>query len=405
MKRSLPPILCTGFPAWEGDYQKSTVQLMRAMAEHQDVLYVEFPFSWKDVWQGWKTGKKPHKRILGLEPRLRKMETEGSGTLHILTLPPIFPVNGLSEGNLYEKIAEYNAIKSARSINKALKSLGFTSPLLINAFNPFLGVYLHGKLPVSAEYYYCYDQIGAAKWTNKHGPRLEKRYLKQVDGLITSSQPLLDEKLADDQAGIVVKNGVNLQIFEQAFLPDPGNIGGTVLGYLGSIDDRLDLEMLFNVLDQWEDARLLMVGRIMEPEIEARLRAHPRVEVTGAQQPESLPQWVKRMDIGLIPFVTNEFTKYIYPLKINEYLAAGLPVVSTSFSDLSDFEEVIYRGDTPESFLAACQQAVKEDVRESRFQRQEFARTHRWEARAEQLTNWLINQSDEMSGEDKINLA
>lgn len=392
MKKSLPPILCTGFPAWEGDYQKSTVQLMRAIAEHQDVLYVEFPFSWKDVWQGWRSGKKPYQRILGLEPRLRKMETQGNGTLHILTLPPIFPVNGLSVGNLYEKIAEYNAIKSARSINKALKSLGYESPVLLNAFNPFLGVYLHGKLEVSAEYYYCYDQIGAAKWANKHGPRLEKRYLTMVDGLITSSQPLLDEKLTEKQAGIVVKNGVNLQIFEQAFLPDPGNIGGTTLGYLGSIDDRLDLEMLFDVLTQWEEAKLLMVGRIMEPEIEARLRAHPRVEITGAQQPETLPQWVKRMDIGLIPFVTNEFTKYIYPLKINEYLAAGLPVVSTSFSDLNDFEEVIYRGNTSESFLVACQQAVKEDSRESRLKRQDFARTHRWEARATQLLDWLQKQ-------------
>lgn len=395
MKRSLPPILCTGFPAWEGDYQKSTVQLMRAVAEHQDVLYVEFPFSWKDVWQGYKTGKKPYKRILGLEPRLRKMESQGQGNLHILTLPPIFPTNGLSEGALYDRVAEFNAVKSARAIRKALKSLGYSQPILLNAFNPFLGVYLHGKLEVAAEYYYCYDQIGAAKWTNKHGPRLEERYLKQVDGLITSSQPLLDEKLGENQPGIVVKNGVNLQIFEQAFLPDPGNIGGTVLGYLGSIDDRLDLDMLFTLLDQWEEARLLMVGRIMEPEIESRLRAHPRVEVTGAQQPDALPQWVKRMDIGLIPFVTNEFTKYIYPLKINEYLAAGLPVVSTSFSDLSDFEEVIYRGDTPESFLAACQQAVKEDVRESRFQRQEFARTHRWEARADQLIDWFAIQAKE----------
>lgn len=392
MKRSLPPILCTGFPAWEGDYQKSTVQLMRAMAEHHDVLYVEFPFSWKDVWQGWRTNKKPYKRIMGLEPRLRKMETSGEGTLHILTLPPIFPINGLSAGGLYEKLAAFNAQKSRRAINKALGSLAFERPLLINAFNPFLGVYLHGSLQVAAEFYYCYDQIGAARWTNTHGPRLEERYLQQVDGLITSSEPLLSEKLLDGQAGIVVKNGVNLKIFEQAYLPDPGNIGGTVLGYLGSIDDRIDLDLLFEVLDQWQDAKLLMVGRIMEPEIEARLRAHPRVEVTGPQQPESLPQWVKRMDIGLIPFVTNEFTKYIYPLKINEYLAAGLPVVSTSFSDLSDFDEIIYRGDDPDSFLAAGKRAVAEDSREQRVKRRAFAQTHRWEARAAQLTAWLGEQ-------------
>ena len=393
MNRSLPPILCVGFPAWEGDYQKSTVQLMRALAVHHDVLYVEYPFSWKDVYLGLRYDKKPYRRIMGLEPRLRRMDQPGEGTLHVLTLPPVFPVNGLEAGKLYDRLAAYNARKSASAIRKALKKLNMNRPVMINAFNPFLGVYLHGQIPVSREYYYCYDQIGAAKWTHRHGPRLEARYLQQADGLFTSSQPLLDEKLPTGKSGTVIKNGVNLDIFEQAFEPAPRREKGPVMGYLGSIDDRLDLDMMLGILDKWPEASLLMVGRIMEPEIEARLRAHPRVEVAGAQAPESLPGWVRKMDIGLIPFVTNEFTRYIYPLKINEYLAAGLPVVSTRFGDLSDFSEVIEVGDDAESFFRGVVNAWESDAEDLRKQRRDFARTHSWTARAAQLSEWLAAET------------
>jgi glycosyltransferase involved in cell wall biosynthesis len=386
---AFPPILCTGLPAWEGDYQKSTIQLMQALAQEQEVLYVEYPFSWKDVWQGWRQGKKPHKRILGREPRLREMPAEGRGRLHVLTLPPIFPVNGLEAGALYDFFARKNAQQAARTIVQTLEKLGYSSPILLNAFNPFLGVYLHGRLSVAGEYYYCYDQIGAARWTHRHGPRLEARYLALADGLITSSAPLLEEKKPAGKAGVVVKNGVNLSLFEQAFQANPRGGTAPVFGYLGSVDDRLDVGMLLHLLESWPEAKLLVVGRIMDQELEKQLTAHPRVELAGSQPPDSLPAWVRRMDIGLIPFVSNEFTRYIYPLKINEYLAAGLPVVSTSFGDLSDFESVIYRTETTETFAAACREAWAQDNPDLRADRRAFARGQAWEARARQLTDWL----------------
>lgn len=389
MKKSLPPILCTGLPAWEGDYQKSTIQLMEALAREQEVLYVEFPFSWKDVWQGFRRGNKPYQRILGMEPRLRQIESVGSGTLHVLTLPPILPINGLRAGFMYEKLARFNAWIAAKAIRKALSTLGYKFPILLNAFNPFLGVFMQGMLEVKAEYYYCYDQIGAARWTHRHGPFLEARYLSHVDGLITSSAPLLAEKGKAGQAGVVVKNGVNLSIFEQAFRPAPRRGAAPVLGYLGSVDDRLDIALLTQVLDQWPEARLLVVGRIMDEHLSQELGVHPRIELAGAQQPDALPGWVDKMDIGLIPFVTNEFTRYIYPLKINEYLAAGLPVVSTSFGDLSDFDSVIFQAEDSNAFVDMCKEAWISDHAESRLARKAFARNHRWEARADQLTEWL----------------
>jgi glycosyltransferase involved in cell wall biosynthesis len=332
----------------------------------------------------------PWRRMLGLAPRLRTFPSGGGGQLHVLTLPPIFPVNGLDAGLTYEMLARCNGSMAARSIRRSLDWLGYHRPVMINAFNPFLGAYLSEYLPVRRSYYYCYDEIGAARWTYRHGPRLEKRLLASVDGIIASSRPLLEAKgsMMLPQQLKLLKNGANVNLFEQAFLPQPDHHHAPVLGYLGSIDDRMNVDLLLNLLEQWPEAQLLMVGRITDASVGERLRAHPRVELAGAQLPEALPQWVKRMDVGLIPFAANEFTRYVYPLKINEYLAAGLPVVSTNFGDLSDFRHIASVVEEPD-FASACQQAWDQDSSGQRKMRRAFARRQSWEGRAEDLARWL----------------
>lgn len=387
---NLPPILCVGFPSWEGEYQKSTVQLMRALARQHRVLYVEYPFTWKDVWRGIRGGPLPWRRVLGGVPRLRTFRSSGPGQLHVLTLPPTLPVNGLDSGLTYELLARANAAMAAQTIERTLTWLGYHQPLMINAFNPFLGAYLSEKLEVKSSYYYCYDEIGAARWTHRHGPRLEKRLLAQVDGLIASSAPLLEAKgsLMLPEQRLLLKNGANVSLFEQAFRPQPKRDRAPTLGYLGSIDDRTNVDLLLDTLDRWPEARLLMVGRITDASVAERLSTHERVELAGAQAPQALPQWVERMDVGLIPFVKNEFTRYIYPLKINEYLAAGLPVVSTHFGDLGDFHQVAHVVEEAQ-FAAACQEVWYQDSPGQRKMRRAFAREQSWEGRAAELAAWL----------------
>jgi len=363
---------------------------MRALARQHRVLYVEYPFTWKDVWRGMRGAPMPWRRMLGLAPRLRTFSSGGQGQLHVLTLPPSLPINGLDSGLTYEIMARTNAVVAARTIERTLTWLGYQKPIMINAFNPFLGAYLSEKLEVQGNYYYCYDEIGAARWTHRHGPRLEKRLLAQVDGLMASSAPLLEAKgslMLPDQR-LLLKNGANVGLFEQAFRPQPNRDHPPTLGYLGSIDDRTDVDMLLDLLEKWPEAKLLMVGRITDATVGERFAAHERVELAGAQSPQALPQWVERMDVGLIPFVKNEFTRYIYPLKINEYLAAGLPVVSTNFGELGDFREVASIVDKAH-FCAACQEAWYHDSAAQRKMRRAFAREQSWDGRAAELATWL----------------
>jgi len=356
--------------------------LMQALAQHHRVLYVEYAFTWKDVWQGILGQNRPHKRILGLEPRLRKVEKN----LHVLTLPPILPINGLAPGNLYNRLAEFNGKLVKPALKRAIRSLGMERPVLINAFQPFLGNALVGALDEQLRLYYCYDQIGAARYLKKHGPTQEARYLKQVDALITSSAPLLEEKGEGVAHTFLIQNGVNTDLFKQAWPQSLSHMPTRpVLGYVGSIDDRMDESLMLQLLDSWPEAEVLLVGRFSQVDACQALRAHPRVRATGAQPPEALPDYMAQMSVGLIPFVRNNFTKHIYPLKINEYLAAGIPVVSTNFGDLSDFTEVATIAQDKADFLMGCRAAIASDSLPKRRERTEFAAQNSWAGRAEQL--------------------
>jgi hypothetical protein len=106
----------------------------------------------------------------------------------------------------------------------------------------------------------------------------------------------------------------------------------------------------------------------------------------GSRRLDELPALLQHMDCALIPFRCNTLTRSIYPLKINEYLAAGKPVVSTAFSDdIRTFAPVIYLAEDHAGFLRRIDEALAEQNPELEQRRVEVARSNNWTARIEQL--------------------
>lgn len=99
---------------------------------------------------------------------------------------------------------------------------------------------------------------------------------------------------------------------------------------------------------------------------------------------------LQHCDMGLIPFVKNEFTKYIYPLKINEYLSLGLAVLTTDFADLSFFEDWVRPiSNLEEAQVELARLQTEESNMESANERIAFAQTQSWEARAQKMRTQL----------------
>ncbi len=382
-------IICLGLPAWEGDYLKSTVQLMSEMTHFSRVLYVEYTYTWVDVVRGLLgKNKAPVKRILGRENRLRNIKLANGNEILVLTLPAILPINWISNKSIYAFFLKINTKSIERTIKKVIQKVKINNPLIINAFQPSFGLNLKGKLNEKATIYYCYDEISEASWCKKHGAWTEQAYMKMVDAIVVSSKSLLERKKTIQPNTFLVKNGVDISIFSQ--FKKSENAEKKTIGYIGSIDDRIDTEMMQKIIEAMPNYHFLFVGRIIDKSIESNLNRCPNVEFTGAKQPNELAKYMEKIDVGLIPFEKNEFTKNIYPLKINEYLASGMPVVSTNFADLTDFEGLIYESDET-NFKENIKTAIAEKSKILIEKRIAFAKANSWKNRAVELNKIIEN--------------
>jgi len=379
-------IICISSTSWEGTLVKSTVELMKNMAQHCCVLFVDYNYTYKDVLMGvLKKNSTPVKRILGIQNRLKKTKGANESSLWLLTLPPVFPVNFIKKKWLYSFVQRINVRIIRRSILKVTRKLQFRQPVVINAWNPQIGVFLHQTLNERLTVYYCFDEISTGPWTKEHGAYLEKQFLQVVDVCVVSSSGLFQTKAPLTKRCFVVNNGVNFDLFQSGyFFPKDQPV---VIGFIGMIASRLDFSILEAIAHHFPDAVLMLVGgvsfdgRSVDEEV-ARLGAYPNVQFTGVQPHEMLPAILKSFHVGIIPNVKNEQTAAVYPMKINEYLAAGIPVVTTDFAPLNDFEGYITVARSVDEFVIGIERELKSDDDHKRAARQELARKNSWNNRA-----------------------
>ena len=382
-------ILCISGTEWHGNYIKAVVELMKVLSATNKILFVENAYTYKDALAGVNhKNKVDYIQALGLKTRISIIHPEMGGSVYILTPPLAFPVSFLPPGKFYNAMLNYNGWLLRQSIRKALKKLDMNHDLInFVSFNPGMGVQTGRRFNEKTLIYHCYDEVkGAPPWLSKHGIRLEAIFLKMVDAVIVTSKGLYQSKCKEASRCYIVNNAVKTSLFRQGFNPyvDPQKKN---IGYVGSVDDRLDLEILSYLFINMPDATFTFVGRILSERSAAVLKKYKNVKLEGPKAPELLPAYSRQFSAGIIPFVKDEFTRGIYPMKINEYLAAGLPVVSTDFSDLSDFESVIKITDNKETFLKYLLGEINSDTTEKRQSRLDIAEGNTWGKRAEELSD------------------
>lgn len=380
-------ILCLSGTEWGGNYIKASVELLKELAPHNQILFVNSAYTLKDALDGL-LGKKNIrlKRALGLRSRINTIQLDNGGKVHLLTPPVILSVNFLPEGKLYQKLIRFNGKLLERSVKHALKKLGMQDKLInFVAFNLGMGVTTARHYNEQSLIYHCYDEVKGAEWKQRHGVALEKRLLQLADGVIVTSRGLYDSKKDLCKRCFIVKNAVNFDLFSKGFRFQQAK--EQVVGYIGSIDERLGYTLLKYLVQQLPTVKFVFVGRINIDIPATGLQNYPNVHFAGAKAPDELPAYLQSYSAGIIPFVKDDFTRGIYPMKINEYLAAGLPVVSTDFGDLSDFNDVVQVCSNKEAFLECLQTEMADDNTEKRKARQDVARHNTWAVRAEELSN------------------
>lgn len=383
-------IVCLSYSTWEGPFTKSVVQLLSVLAEDNRVLYVEYPFTLKDlIWTLAGRKEAPVARMLGLRPRLEEQLTAGGTSLLTLVLPPVIPVNSIRNELIYKLVLKIDTRIIQRSLKRAMRWMGMKQPVIVNAYNPIFGEQLLGRLGEKATVYYCYD--GFSK--DRRGIRAwhaDRSFSAKADGIIVSSDFLGKEKLAFNGRVATVKNGVDFEKFSPSARSGPGPAGRRPkIGYIGSIDQRFDLETVEHTVKGLPEFDFEFTGDVRNEAVKAALGSYPNVTFRPPVKASDVPNLLRDCDAGIIPYICNEVNKNVYPLKINEYLAVGVPVVLTRFADLPEFEGRAHFTDSPEAFRDALVTATASDSAELVSDRIAFARSNSWRARAAQFGDAL----------------
>jgi len=158
-----------------------------------------------------------------------------------------------------------------------------------------------------------------------------------------------------------------------------------VAGYVGVIDERLDLDLIAGLADALPDWEIRMVGPVVKID-EATLPRRDNIVYAGPKQYAELPEVMAGFDVALMPFALNEATRSISPTKTLEYLAAGLPVVSTRVPDVvTDYTGIVALCDDAASFADACRTGSAESSEDRAERIKPILRLQHWDAIAKRM--------------------
>jgi len=390
--KKMNDIICITMTSWEGNYLKSTVELMKELSARNTVWYFDYQYTLKDFFKGLLFNDKniPWKKMAGIERRTREVKPYPGGKVIIYTPPPIIPAFWVKRFGMFNLINRLNHFLAIRPFKKFLSKKQVNPKAIITALNPFMGLGVKKYFGSKPHVYYCFDEIRAAHWLKTFGGQAEDMLLPGVDAAVFTSdylQKIKGEKVA---RSAVIKNGVHYDAFAQHKRKFDTN-AIPVVGYLGSIDDRFDIDMMERVIQKLPNIEFHMVGRVVYEEVPKRLKQYANVKFFPPVNTNDVPPIMGKMDIGIIPYLKNDFTAAVYPLKVNEYLSVGLPVIMTSFASLPDFNDVADLADDAETFINCIRKNLADDSPEKINERMKFASANSWRQRAEDLEKFVLS--------------
>jgi glycosyltransferase involved in cell wall biosynthesis len=364
-------MLCFGHD-WSGDPLSKT-HLMRLFAKDNRVLWINSIGYRAPTASGRDLKRIITKLTSAMEP-VREVEP------NLFVLAPLaIPAYGIPA------IQKVNRELLKFQVYRAMKKLGFRR--VVNwVFNPTAAV-VAGQLSESLVAYYCVDEFTAFSGIPAQLVELERSLIEKADVVIVSSEKLRQTKSVHNARTFLVRHGVQFDHFRKALLPetkipeDVARLPKPVIGYFGLMaEDWIDIPLMEAVAKKFSTGSMVLLGKITTDI--SRLTALPNVHVLGRKPFEELPAYCKAFDVAINPFPLNEVTLNSNPLKVREYLAAGLPVVSTRIPEVEVVKEAVI-ADSTEGFIQAIEEALKNPGPIA--SRSEAMRNESWEAKVEEV--------------------
>jgi glycosyltransferase involved in cell wall biosynthesis len=187
--------------------------------------------------------------------------------------------------------------------------------------------------------YDCMDELSAFHGAPPELAALENRLFDLADLVFTGGQSLYEAKKSCHSNVHAFPSSIDKAHFaraRQSDIVDPkdqAHIPHPRIGFFGVVDERMDIRLVAALADLRPDWQLVMIGPVVKIDPEA-LPQRPNIHWLGMKSYAELPLYLAGWDAGFMPFALNEATRFISPTKTPEFLAAGVPVVSTRVRDV-----------------------------------------------------------------------
>lgn len=299
-------LICFSHLRWDFVYQRPQHLLSRAAAHHR-VVFLEEPI-YHEV----------------PSPRLDCRIADGG----VEVIRPLLP-HGL---------ADKSAVAAQRALLDKLLMEKRPASLVAWYYTP-MGLGFSDHIEPDLCVYDCMDELSAFLFAPPQLLENERELLARCDLVFTGGHSLYKAKKDRHPEVYAFPSSIDAQHFARARgrigiePPDQAEIPHPRLGFFGVIDERMDLALVGEIASARPDWHLVMIGPVVKID-EANLPRNANIHWLGCKSYRELPDYLSGWDVGLMPFALNESTRFISPTKTPEFLAAGVPVVSTPIVDV-----------------------------------------------------------------------
>lgn len=379
----MPPVVAFAND-WSTD-PTSKHHLMRLLALRTPVLWIETT----GMRRPTVTSAADWRRVVAKLRRMGGALRPGTTGLTVLSPPALpFPTSAIARrlnGWLYQ-----------RTVRRAMRQLGWTEAPVLWVYVPTPARYLTW-LPARGLVYHCVDRWWAFDdYDSWEMLACHEILCRRADHVFASSLELKADCDKLTTKVTYVPHGVDWEHFHKAInsdVPRPADIpdnGRPVIGFIGLIDTWIDLDLLSAVARAHPEADLVLIGASRVP-LDA-LTALPNVRALGRKPFSELPAYLRTFAVSLVPFRLNDLTLAVNPIKLREYLSAGVPVVTTALPELLPFRGVtgVDVVDTQAEFVAAVSRLLASPMSSSgRVALSESMRNESWEGRLGSMLDQL----------------
>ena len=385
------------------------------MLQGQDVICIS-SIDWDFIWQGHQeimaTLAGQGNRVLFVEntgvrsprfrdlPRLRKRlfnwrrgikgfrkERDNLFVYSPLVLP--FP---------YSQVARWiNRIILLRAIRRWMRATGFGRPIIWIFLPTPLARTLIRDLEPKLTVYYCIDDLASSSPLAKRIVRSEIQFFREADLVFVTSEKLRERAAEFSGRVHLFPFGVNYREFEQVRkasdeVPEEiRKFPHPIVGYVGGVHQWIDQELLATVAEQMSDASFVLVG---PPQTDVSLLARcSNIHLLGVRSHADVSRYIKGFDVGIVPYCLSEYTDSVYPTKLNEYLAMGIPVVATDLPEVRRFNDehrdVLAVAKDAQAFRMAIRNVIDKTSPAETEWRIEVARQNSWEQRIARMSELI----------------